>query len=51
MTYKEVGSQLKLTERAIKYHMAQISERLQLKNREEVIAYLRRYQEERRKKG
>ncbi|PJB65844.1 MAG: hypothetical protein CO094_08835 [Anaerolineae bacterium CG_4_9_14_3_um_filter_57_17] len=50
LTYKEAGSQLSLTERAIKYHMAQILERLQLKNREQVIEYVRRFQEGRRKK-
>ena len=49
LTYKEVGSQLSLTERAIKYHMARILERLQLKNREQVIAYVRQYQETRKK--
>ncbi len=49
LTYKEVGSQLNLTERAIKYHMSQILERLQLKNREEGIAYVRQFQEGRRK--
>ena len=51
LTYKEVGSQLSLTERAIKYHMARILERLQLKNREQVIAYVRQFQDERRNKG
>ena len=51
LTYKEVGSQLSLTERAIKYHMAQILERLQLKNREQVIAYVRQFQEAQRKKS
>lgn len=51
LTYKEVGSQLTLTERAIKYHMSQILERLQLKNREEGIAYVRQFQEGRKKKG
>jgi signal transduction histidine kinase/DNA-binding NarL/FixJ family response regulator len=50
LTYKEVGSQLNLTERAIKYHMAQILERLQLKNREEGIAYVRQFQTARKKK-
>jgi DNA-binding NarL/FixJ family response regulator/signal transduction histidine kinase len=49
LTYKEAGNQLNLTERAIKYHMAQILERLQLKNREQVIAYVRQFQEGRKK--
>ena len=49
LTYKEVGSQLNLTERAIKYHMALVLERLQLKNREQGIAYVRQFQEGRRK--
>ena len=51
LTYKEVGSQLNLTERAIKYHMAQVLERLQLKNREQGIAYVHQFQDGRRKKG
>jgi PAS domain S-box-containing protein len=41
ITYKEAGFELHLTEPAIKYHMAQILERLQLKNREQAVAYLR----------
>jgi len=40
-TYKEVGIKLNLTERAIKYHMAQVLERLQLKSREDAVAYMR----------
>jgi len=51
LTYKEVGVQLSLTERAIKYHMAQISERLNLKNREQVVAYVRQFQDDRRRRG
>ncbi|MBI3173790.1 MAG: response regulator [Chloroflexi bacterium] len=51
LTYKEVGAQLSLTERAIKYHMAQISERLNLKNREQIIAYVRQFQDDRRRRG
>ena len=51
LTYKEVGSELSLTERAIKYHMAQITERLNLKNREQVVAYVRQFQEDRRRKA
>ena len=50
LTYKEVGIQLSLTERAIKYHMAQILERLQLKNREQAIAYVRQFHEAREKR-
>lgn len=50
LTYKEVGTQLNITERAIKYHMAQILERLGLENREQGIAYLRQFQDGRRKK-
>jgi two-component system NarL family response regulator len=41
-TYKEVGAQLFLTERTIKYHMAEIVERLQVKNRAEAIQAARR---------
>jgi DNA-binding NarL/FixJ family response regulator len=38
-TYKEIGAQLKLTERTIKYHMGEILRRLHVRNRAEVIAY------------
>lgn len=38
MTYKEIGAVLCLTERAIKYHMGEIVEKLQLKNRNQAIA-------------
>jgi two-component system NarL family response regulator len=51
LTYKEAGRELHLTEQAIKYHMGQILERLQLKNREQAIAYLRQVQEVRNRKG
>ena len=51
LTYKEAGIQLSLTERAIKYHMAQILERLQLRNREQAIEYVRQFQDGRRKSG
>ncbi len=50
LTYKEAGSELHLTEPAIKYHMAQILERLQLKNREQAVAYLHQVQEARKRK-
>jgi two-component system NarL family response regulator len=39
LTYKEVGSQLSLSERTVRYHMAQIMERLHLEHRSQVIAY------------
>lgn len=42
MTYKEIGAVLCLTERTVKYHMAQISERLRLENRAQAIDYVRR---------
>ena len=48
LTYKEVGRELYLTEQAIKYHMGQILERLQVKNREQAVAYLRQVQGARR---
>lgn len=38
LTYKEIGSQLYLSEAAIKYHMGEITHRLQLENRSQVIA-------------
>ncbi len=41
MTYKEVGAQLGLTERTVKYHMSEIMGQLHLANREEVLAYAR----------
>ena len=41
-TYKEVGAELNLTERTIKYHMEKILEMLQLENRSQAIAYAAR---------
>ena len=40
-TYKEIGAKLNLTERTIKYHMKQILERLHLKNRADMLNYLK----------
>ena len=45
MTYKETGQTLHLSEKAVKYHMSQILQRLHLTNRTEAIAYARRMQE------
>ncbi len=42
LTYKEAGARLGLTERTIKYHMAEIIARLHLQNRAQVIEYARR---------
>ncbi len=42
LTYKEVGARLFLTEHAIKYHMGEITGRLQLENRRQVVEYARR---------
>jgi DNA-binding NarL/FixJ family response regulator len=42
LTYKEVGAQLHLSERTIKYHMGEIIARLHLENRAQVIEYARR---------
>jgi two-component system NarL family response regulator len=39
MTYKEVGAQLSLSERTVRYHMAEIMEKLHLEHRSQVIAY------------
>jgi DNA-binding NarL/FixJ family response regulator len=39
LTYKEVSRRLHLSERTIKYHVAEIEKRLSLKNRSQVIAY------------
>lgn len=38
-TYRQVADTIGLTERTIKYHMAEILERLHLQNRAQVIAY------------
>ena len=43
-TYKEIGVQLNLTEKTIKYHMRQILDRLQMENRAQAVAYLRKQQ-------
>jgi DNA-binding NarL/FixJ family response regulator len=42
LTYKEVGAQLGLTERTIKYHMGEIVAQLHLANRAEALEYARR---------
>jgi two-component system NarL family response regulator len=42
LMYKEVGAQLGLSERTVKYHMSQILEHLRLETREEAVAYFRR---------
>lgn len=42
MTYKEVGAQLHLSERTIKYHMGEIIARLHMENRAQVIEYAQR---------
>jgi signal transduction histidine kinase/DNA-binding NarL/FixJ family response regulator len=39
MTYKEVGVALGISEKAVKYHMAQIIERLNVENRAQAVAY------------
>lgn len=39
LTYKEVGEQLSLSERTVRYHMAEIIARLHLLNRAQVLAY------------
>ncbi len=38
LTYKEVGQRLCLSERTVRYHMAEIMERLHLENRSQVLA-------------
>ena len=42
LTYKEVGAELHLSERTIKYHMGEIIARLHLESRAQVIEYARR---------
>jgi DNA-binding NarL/FixJ family response regulator len=39
LTYKEVGERLALSERTVRYHMAEIMDRLHLAHRSQVIAY------------
>ena len=39
LIYKEIGQRLHLSEKTIKYHMAQIMEKLQVENRAQAIAY------------
>jgi DNA-binding NarL/FixJ family response regulator len=39
LTYKEVGAKLFLSPRTIKYHMAEIMNRLHMENRAQVLAY------------
>lgn len=39
LSYKEVGGRLSLSPRTIKYHMAEIMDRLHLDNRAQVLAY------------
>ena len=39
LTYKEVAAQMMLSEHTVRYHMAEIMERLHLENRSQVIAY------------
>jgi DNA-binding NarL/FixJ family response regulator len=39
MTYKEVGLHLSISERTVRYHMAEIMARLHLEHRSQVIAY------------
>jgi DNA-binding NarL/FixJ family response regulator len=41
LTYKEVGQQLSISERTVRFHMTQIMDRLHLYNRAEVLAYAR----------
>lgn len=42
LTYKQVGAQLCVSERTVKYHMAEVIARLQLENRAAVIKYARK---------
>ena len=39
LTYKEIGDQMNVSEANIKYHMGEITARLQLENRAQVIAF------------
>jgi two-component system NarL family response regulator len=39
LTYREVGEQLLLSERTVRFHMTEIISRLHLQNRNQVLAY------------
>ncbi len=39
LSYKEVGARLRLSPRTVKYHMAEIMQRLHLENRAQVLAF------------
>lgn len=39
LTYKEIGQRLALSERTVRYHMAEIMSKLHLEHRSQVIAY------------
>lgn len=39
LTYKEIGEKMYISEAAVKYHMGEITRRLQLENRSQVIAF------------
>jgi DNA-binding NarL/FixJ family response regulator len=39
LSYKEIGARLRLSPRTVKYHMAEIMERLHLENRAQVLAF------------
>jgi two-component system NarL family response regulator len=39
LTYKEIGTRLSLSERTVRYHMAEIMTALHLEHRSQVIAY------------
>jgi len=43
LTYKEVGERLYLSERTVRFHMAEMIARLHLQNRSQVIAYAARF--------
>ncbi len=42
LSYKEIGAALAISENTVKYHMGEILQRLHLKNREQVLAYVLR---------
>ncbi|MBU1660801.1 MAG: hybrid sensor histidine kinase/response regulator transcription factor, partial [Chloroflexi bacterium] len=42
LTYKEIGAQLSITERTVKYHIGQMLEALNVETRSEAIAHLHR---------
>lgn len=44
-TYKEIGAELFISEKAVKYHMAQVMERLRAETRNDAVLFARRFRQ------